>query len=240
MLANRPELVTQAPTDLVPVHLLLEEQSEDGQVEHAQDPPPGRAVSFTNCIPDTIHHFDVSDLIHRNTHLRSLPRGARAEGRRTGGAARLPCPDEAVPWPGELPPRSARWRPDLPHRGTGRVPPRPELGHPRVPQGAALPPRRVRRPPRADPGGHQPRSADGRDVPDLRGVRSRRRDLRLRFEASGRGPVRGHPGRARPLLAAQGAGRLLRRSRCAAPAGGTTSPVCIRRAPGWTRWPASR
>ena len=51
----------------------------------------------------------------------------------------------------------------------------------------------------------------GRAVPDLRGVRPRRGDLRLRLEAARRRPVRGHPGRAHPVLAAQGAGRLLRR-----------------------------
>ena len=173
--------------------------------------------------------------------------GSTVPHRRTRASARPGREDrcvqlagiKAVPWPGGLPPRSARGRTDLPHRGTGRVPPRPELGHPEYHKGRLSRLDVCDAHPELIRAASQPRPADGRAVPDLRGVRPRRGDLRVRLAL----PSGGRAWPPRPSSA-----RYWRRKdpvvcyviEVCSTAGGTTCHGCTRPVPASRPWPASR
>ena len=183
---------------------------------------PGRGWVFTDCIPHTIHHFDVSDVIHRSdVGHRAIRRGRPPGPGRPGapdrggaagpGAVRCPRGGRGVPL--------ARWASD-PDRSTACRPPPPGVRSstcsPGMPSSAstaragcpawtcATPTPSCSGSPAtsAGPTGEQCPICEEADLVDVTFVFGSRLP-------SGR-PVRGHPGRADPLLAPQGAGRLLR------------------------------
>ena len=133
---------------------------------------------------------------------------------RSAEAGPTGAPDRArgeYPWPGELPTRSARRRADVPDRGAGRVPARPQRGRPRVSARAgspastsATPTPSCSGPPRnlGRPTGEQCPICEEADLVDVTFV------FGSRLPSGGRCVAT--QAELDPLLAAQGAGGLLR------------------------------